>query len=74
MKLRLQHMLIDPMIATVIQVIKHLPFLVMKHISIVQQFVKHILQPWMKILTNVNVKMVLSHWIRMMLQTPSGVI
>jgi hypothetical protein len=44
-KVFLQHMLKDPMIATVIQVMKHLVFLVMAQNSIVQHFVIHILQP-----------------------------
>ena len=74
MTLRLQHMLIDPMIATVIQVMKHLPFLLIKHISIVQHFVIHILHTWIHTGTNVIVMMVLCHWIRILIQTPSGVI
>jgi hypothetical protein len=44
-KVRLQHLLLDPMIATVIQVMKHFKFLVITQNSIVKHFVMNILQP-----------------------------
>jgi hypothetical protein len=73
-KVRLQHMLLKPMIATVIQVMKHFIFLMMNQNSIVKHFVIHILQPWIQNITNVIVMMVLPHWQRILIQTPSGVL
>ena len=70
----LHHMLKNPMIANVIQVIKHFIFLVISQNSIVKHFVIQILQPCIQQLTNVNVMMVLPHWQRKLIQTNSGVL